>query len=123
MSVQKCRRQALRDQPDRWRFMATVVGLNRGKVTIATDLYSVIEVVDGQRRITTPILLLKVQRALGGDPRRHTKLVGELQAVLIKQDELSLILLQMNHDPNGYFANYLRTGIALAPEVAATLAI
>jgi hypothetical protein len=33
-----------------------------------------------------------------------------LQGILIKQDELSLILLQMNHDPNGYFAEYLRHG-------------
>jgi hypothetical protein len=103
--------------------MATLVGLNRGRKTIVTDEYSVIEVVDGQQRLTTLIVLLKgIQIALGRDESAHAKLAGELQEILIKQDELSLILLQMNHDPNGHFAKYLRLGTAAAPDVAATLA-
>jgi hypothetical protein len=115
--------KALRGQPDRRHFMATVVGLSRGRTTIVTDEYSVIEVVDGQQRLTTLIILLKaIQLALFNNPTEHTKLAGELQGILIKQDELSLILLQMNHDPNGYFPNYLRRGTALAADAAETLA-
>ena len=103
--------RALQAQPERRHFMATVVGLNRSRKTIVTDEYSVIEVVDGQQRLTTLILLLKaIQLELGDATTAYTKLAAELQETLIKQDELSLILLQMNHDPNGYFAKYLRTG-------------
>ena len=109
----------LRDRPEQRHFMATVVGLNRGMKTIVTDEYSVIEVVDGQQRLTTLIVLLKaIQLSLADQP----KLSAELQGILIKQDELSLILLQMNHDPNGYFAEYLRHGTSSNPAVAKTIA-
>ncbi len=115
--------KVLREQPDRHHFMATVVGLNRGRRVIVTDEYSVVEVVDGQQRLTTLIILLKaIQLALQAKPEEHAKLAGELQDVLIKQDELSLILLQMNHDPNGHFPNYLRTGAACSADTATTLA-
>jgi Protein of unknown function DUF262/Protein of unknown function (DUF1524) len=115
--------EALRDKPDSRHFMATIVGLNRGQTTIMTDEYSVIEVVDGQQRITTLILLLKaIQIELAKEQAKYTKLAEELQEVLIKQDNISLILLQMNHDPNGYFAKYLRTGETAAPDIAHTLA-
>ena len=49
----------LRSRPEQRHFMATVVGLNRGLKTIVTDEYSVIEVVDGQQRLTTLVILLK----------------------------------------------------------------
>jgi len=113
----------LRDRQDQRHFMATVVGLNRGLKTIVTDEYSVIEVVDGQQRLTTLIVLLKaIQLALQKKELPHSKLANELQEILIKQDELSLILLQMNHDPNGFFAEYLRNGNASEPNGAKTLA-
>ncbi len=109
----------LKHRPDQRHFMATVVGLNRGQKTIVTDEYSVIEVVDGQQRLTTLIVLLKaIQLALAD----HSKLAAELQGILIKQDELSLILLQMNHDPNGYFSEYLRHGKSSDSSVAKTIA-
>jgi hypothetical protein len=115
--------KALREEPDRRHFLATVVGLSRGRRTIVTDEYSVIEVVDGQQRLTTLVILLKaIQSALQDNPTEHIKLAGELQGILIKQDELSLILLQMNHDPNGYFPEYLRKGTTRSPDEATTLA-
>lgn len=115
--------RALREKPDRRHFMATVVGLSRGRRTIVTDEYSVIEVVDGQQRLTTLIILLKaIQIALHENMSEHSRLAEELQDILIKQDELSLILLQMNHDPNGFFPQYLRTGLSASPEAATTLA-
>lgn len=111
--------ERLRNRPEQRHFMATVVGLNRGLKAIVTDEYSVIEVVDGQQRLTTLIVLLKaIQLSLV----EHPKLAAELQGILIKQDELSLILLQMNHDPNGFFAEYLRNGMVADPTVAKTIA-
>jgi hypothetical protein len=109
----------LRNRPEQRHFMATVVGLNRGLKTIITDEYSVIEVVDGQQRLTTLIVLLKAIQLSLAD---HQKLAAEIQGILIKQDELSLILLQMNHDPNGFFAEYLRRGTTAEPAVAKTIA-
>ena len=111
--------ERLRNRPESRHFMATIVGLNRGLKTIITDEYSVIEVVDGQQRLTTLIVLMKAIQLSLVD---HQKLATELQGILIKQDELSLILLQMNHDPNGYFAEYLRHGTAADPAVAKTIA-
>ena len=109
----------LRDRLEQRHFMATIVGLNRGLRAIVTNEYSEIEVVDGQQRLTTLIVLLKAtQLSLADQP----KLAAELQGILIKQDEISLILLQMNHDPNGYFAEYLRHGTAPEPAVANTIA-
>ena len=51
--------RALAGHEERTHFMATVVGLYREKKTIVTDEYSVIEVVDGQQRLTTLVILLK----------------------------------------------------------------
>lgn len=109
----------LRHRSEQRHFMATIVGLNRGLKTIVTDEYSVIEVVDGQQRLTTLVVLLKAIQISLTD---HQKLAAELQGILIKQDELSLILLQMNHDPNGFFPEYLRRGTAADPAVAKTIA-
>lgn len=67
--------RGLRSRPEQRHFMATVVGLNRGRKTIVTDEYSVIEVVDGQQRLTTLILLLKaIQLALKEKEAPHVKL-------------------------------------------------
>ena len=54
----------LKDDPDAVHFMATVVGLCRKPVTIGTEKirtskYQVIDIVDGQQRLTTLVLLLK----------------------------------------------------------------
>ncbi len=47
----------LKDKPDNSHFMATIVGLHRETKTIVTDQYNVIEIVDGQQRLTTLVLL------------------------------------------------------------------
>ena len=103
-------------------FMATVVGLHLRKVPIGTTEYDVIEIVDGQQRLTTLVILLKViaqelETSLK-DADRDTltteanleRELRELQELLVKPDELSLILLQTNHDRSQYFANFLREG-------------
>ncbi len=50
----------LKEKPGNSHFMATVVGLCRDTIEIGTDKYDVIEVVDGQQRLTTLVILLKV---------------------------------------------------------------
>ena len=50
----------LKEKPGTSHFMATVVGLRCDKLGIGTDEYDVIEVVDGQQRLTTLVILLKV---------------------------------------------------------------
>ncbi|MDE0010895.1 MAG: HNH endonuclease family protein [Candidatus Poribacteria bacterium] len=46
----------------------------------------------------------------------------ELQELLVKSDEVSLILLRTNHDGSGYFANFLRNGTCPPVPEAKTLA-
>ena len=111
----------LKGKPDNSHFMATIVGLHRETKTIVTDQYDVIEIVDGQQRLTTLVLLLKaIEQELASsltdvDRSARTseaRLEQDLQELLVKPDELSLILLQTNHDRSQYFTNFLRYGTA-----------
>ena len=95
---------------DRTHFMATIVGLRREKRTIMTKEHQVLEVVDGQQRITTLILLLKaIAKALDRSNPDEERIGRELDETLVKPDKASLLLLQTNHDTSHYFADYLRT--------------
>ena len=113
----------LGDNRESFHFMATVVGLQRREMTIATDRYKVIEIVDGQQRLTTLVLLLKtIERKLDRSVPAKEQAAQELQKLLVKQDDASLILLQTNHDRSQYFANFLRDGLCPPTEEAQTLA-
>ena len=116
--------RALKGKPDdHFHFMATVVGLRRKTERIATDRYHVIEVVDGQQRLTTLVLLLKaIEKKLDCSVPTEERLGRELQDLLIKADELSLVLLQTNHDRSDYFVNFIRTGEYRPVKEAQTLA-
>lgn len=93
---------------DRTHFMNTVVGLRRGTQEIVPDVYSEIDIVDGQQRVTTLILLLKsIAKILGPGEERIKRSIEE---TLVKPDSASLLLLQTNHDTSHHFANYLRYG-------------
>ena len=101
----------LRGKPEGFHFMATVVGLRRDTKTIVTDEYREIEVVDGQQRLTTLVLLLKaIERKLNCQEPTEKALAQELHKLLVKQDDVSLILLQTNHDRSQYFSNFLIDG-------------
>ena len=96
---------------ERSHFMATVVGLRRERRTIMTKDHQVIEIVDGQQRVTTLILLLKaVAKAVDRSDPDGRRIGQELDETLVKPDKASLLLLQTNHDISHYFADYLRTG-------------
>ena len=104
-------------------FMSTVVGLQREKRTIATKEHQVVEIVDGQQRITTLIILLKaISRELDQSEQSQEKIRAELETLLVKGDEATLLLLQTNHDSSNYFVNYLRNGEHPKSEAASTLA-
>jgi hypothetical protein len=75
---------------------------------------AVIEVVDGQQRLTTLAILLKAVRK-GMDPeasKDEAKYAAEIDELLVKGDELSLLLL--NHAPKHTFTDYLRDGVVPA---------
>lgn len=100
-------------KPDHQHFMATVVVLERARRTIIADEFAVVDVVDGQQRITTLVLLLRaLERALDGATPGHTKLRAQLNDLLVKDDSLSLLLLQTNHDTSHVFVDYVRNGAA-----------
>ena len=98
-------------EDESFHFMATVVGLYHTTKTIVIDKFRVTDIVDGQQRLTTLVLLLKaIQKKLDVSIPTEDILAKELQKLLVKQDDASLILLQTNHDRSQYFANYIRTG-------------
>lgn len=98
-------------------FMATVVGLTRGKKQIIADQFAVVEIVDGQQRLTTLIILLKaIQRALNTEDKTEKKLSEELSELLVKGDDLNLLLLQTNHDSSHLFSDYIRDGTTPATD-------
>jgi len=97
--------------------------MRREMKTIVTDQYRVVEIVDGQQRVTTLVILLKaLEKIFDRSVSAELRLAQELQGLLVKQDNASLILLQTNHDKSQYFANYIRRDEAPSVDDAKTLA-
>ena len=104
-------------------FMATVVGLQRERETIHTDEYTRLDIVDGQQRLTTLILLCKaIEKFLSEADKSQVVLRKEIASLLVKNEAGTLLLLQTNHDTSTYFANYLRDGDVPNPDDAKFLA-
>ncbi len=111
------------DASDSVHFMATMVGLNRGRKIIESDEYHEIEVVDGQQRLTTLVILFKaLSIALNRKDKKENALADEIDSLLIKNDDHSLLLLQTNHDTSNYFANFIRNNTYPKQTEAKTLA-
>jgi hypothetical protein len=109
--------------PDEGHFMAAVVALRRQKQILGTDEFHVTEVVDGQQRLTTLIILLNaIKLALDKKDKAEEKLARELAELLVKVDGDELLLLQTNHDSSHHFATYLRKGTFSPASSAKTLA-
>lgn len=118
------------DEYEALHFMATVVGLCRKTVTIGTQTirttkYQVIEVVDGQQRLTTLVLLLKtIERKIASllDDAKWCEQTPEIEQeqaerertdlanLLVNPADNTQVLLQTNHDSSQYFENYLIYG-------------
>lgn len=108
---------------DATHFMATIVALRRERRRILTDDHWVVDVVDGQQRLTTLIILLKaIEETLDRNDPEEERIRRDIDETLVKPDHASLLLLQTNHDSSDLFANYLRTGKHPAPSTATTLA-
>lgn len=95
----------------RHHFMATIVCLQTYKTEeIGTDELERLDVVDGQQRLTTLIILLKAisNKLSCGDASQKDE-AKKIDNILVK-DEQRLILLQTNHDSSMIFRKYLLNG-------------
>ncbi|ESZ39513.1 DUF262 domain-containing protein [Mesorhizobium sp. L2C066B000] len=98
-------------------FMATVVGLGKDTRQIGADEFREVELVDGQQRITTIIILLKsIFQHLSLDDEKEVRLRREINELLVKSDDNSLILLQTNHDTSNVFTTYMKNGAIISPK-------
>lgn len=92
-------------------FMATVVALGRDKRSIGAQEFTAVDIVDGQQRITTLIILLKaIEKKLDASDKFESKTKRDIAELLVKSDDLSLVLLQTNHDSSNVFLDYIRSG-------------
>lgn len=100
--------KALKNKQDREHFMSTIVCLQSSETeTIGSDTYRYYDVVDGQQRLTTLIILLKAISKILKD--RNPEEARSLDELLVKKDGKSIIL-QNNHDNIGILKNYLQGG-------------
>jgi hypothetical protein len=92
---------------DNHHFMATIVCYRTGEVKpVGSTEYRVFDVVDGQQRMTTLILVLKsIELALDADSDER----AELAKVIVKRDG-NLVLLQSNNANERIFNAFLREG-------------
>lgn len=102
-------------------FMATIVCLRRDQIELETDLYQELDVVDGQQRLTTLIVLLNAIQLKLAKAKKNRKLAREIRSLLVKSGG-ELLLLQTNQDASQYFSNFVRKGIAAPRTEAKTIA-
>ncbi len=90
-------------------FMATLVCLkHKEKENLgSTTEYTIYDIVDGQQRITTLLILLK---AIYLKLEDNTEDKNELGRILVKSDKHTTPILKMNHDKHEIFSEWLRKG-------------
>ena len=111
------------EQPDgRDHFMATIVGLPQKSITIGATTYQIIEIVDGQQRITTLILLLKaIALKLDRSNSTDCKIGNDIDDLLVVKDDNTTLLLKTNNGSSEYFDDYIRDGEHPRSNIAKTV--
>jgi hypothetical protein len=100
---------------ERTHFMATIVCLKtKDKEQVGSNTFYIYDVVDGQQRLTTLVILLK-SISLKLESEQQLDEAKELNKLLVKDDG-RLIILQNNHDNRLILRNYLKDG--KKPEVS-----
>lgn len=102
-------------------FMATLVLRDTGKQvkTGGADRLRIYDVVDGQQRLTTLVIMLKaIEKNLRSNAQAME--AGKIDAILVKEKK-ELILLQTNHDARDTLDAYLLQGHVGNLDKAATL--
>jgi len=107
--------------PDREHFMATVVCLKtKSTEKVGSNSFAVYDIVDGQQRLTTLVILLK---AIGErlDELGEEEESKGLDKTLVKADG-RLVILQNNHDNKHLLRQYLESGTVPESSEIKTLA-
>lgn len=111
------------DDEDSIHFMATVVCRRlENRVRLGTGVMTRLDIVDGQQRLTTLIILLNAIRYALAEDDDAQRDAEELKVLLVKPRGDNLLLLQTNQDTSNFFSNYMRSGTAPEADTAKTLA-
>lgn len=112
------------EEEDSIHFMATVVCRRLDRVKLGTERMTRLDIVDGQQRLTTLVILLNAIRfALAAEDEEDARRDADsLEVLLVKPHGDNLLLLQTNQDSSQFFSNYLRSGDNPEPTTAKTIA-
>lgn len=102
----------LRYEDNRHHFISTVVTVSTQEYeTLGSSQYSIVDIVDGQQRLTSIIILLKaISLHLSQKKKANLKSESkEIDSLLVK-DNGRIILLSANHDSSQILRKYLSSG-------------
>lgn len=102
-------------------FMSTMVCRRKEEISLGTNRFHKLDVVDGQQRLTTLIILMNWIRIRLEQSRIEEDELRDLSKLLVKESG-RLLLLQTNHDASRHFSKFLREGTSADLKDAETLA-